>query len=84
MLKRWEAKVTKREVLTAWLVGGGVWVLGLLALVALSAQSAAPAGEFASPPTRAHYVPSQTATRYQDPSGKYTVVVRGPGPAIYF
>lgn len=84
MLKTWEAKVTKREVLSAWLVGGGVWVLGLLALVALSAPSAGPGGEFASPPARAHYVPSQTATRYQDPSGKYTVVVRGPGPAIYF
>ncbi len=62
----------------------GVWVLGLLALVALSAQSADSGGIFASPPARAHYLPSQTATRYQDPSGKYTVVVRGPGPAIYF
>lgn len=84
MLKTWEAKVTKREVLSAWLMGGGVWVLGLLALVVLSAPSAAPGGEFASPQASTHYLASQTATRYQDPSGKYTVVVRGPGPAIYF
>ncbi len=76
--------MTKREVLSAWLIGGGVWVLGLLALVALSAQSPAPGGEIASTSASSHYVPSQTAMRYQDPSGRYTVVVRGPGPAIYF
>ena len=76
--------MSRREFVSAWLFGGGVWLLGLLGLFALSAQS--PEGVAGSGADRvsAYYLASQTATLYQDPSGKYTVVVRAPGPAAYF
>jgi len=84
VLSLWEAKMNRRDLVSAWLFGGAVWVLGLLGLFVLSPQS--PEGELSAGAdrTRAYYLASQTATLYQDPSGKYTVVVRAPGPAAYF
>ncbi len=76
--------MSRRDFVSAWLFGGGVWLLGLLGLFALSPQSPERDAGSGSGRQSAYYLPSQTATLYQDPSGKYTVVVRAPGPAAYF
>jgi hypothetical protein len=70
--------------MSAWIFGGGVWLLGLLGLVAMSAQTPERDIGSGADSGSAYYLPAQTATLYQDPSGKYTVVVRAPGPAAYF
>jgi hypothetical protein len=63
-----------REIAAAWIVGGAIWVAGVGGLAAVSApeaDGAMAAGGFAS-----YLQPSQSWSTYQDPSGKYTVVVR--------
>jgi hypothetical protein len=64
-----------REIATAWIVGGGIWIAGLGGLAALSGADAE--GDMTAVGGLSSYLqPSDTWSTYQDPSGKYWVVER--------
>ena len=64
---------------SAWVIGGGVWLLGMFALMVVPMIATdVNAGVTASP---AYYSHSGNWTTVTDPSGKYTAVVRQMVPA---
>ncbi len=63
-----------REVAAAWIVGGTIWVAGLGGLATLSAPAAD--GTSAAVGANSYLQPTNSWSTYQDPSGRYTVVVR--------
>jgi hypothetical protein len=66
--------VSNRKVIGAWVMGGGIWLLGMLALLVVPMISSnVNAG--VSPPS-AYYSHSGNWKTVTDPSGKYTAVVR--------
>jgi hypothetical protein len=66
--------VTSRKVIGAWVMGGGIWLLGMLALLVVPMISTnVNAGVT---PTSAYYSHSGSWKTVTDPSGKYTAVVR--------
>ena len=66
--------VSNRKVIGAWVMGGGIWLLGMLALMVVPMVSSdVNAGVQQSATYYSHSGAWKTIT---DPSGKYTAVVR--------
>lgn len=65
-----------REIATAWIVGGGIWIAGLGGLAALSGADAEGAMTAGGGGLTSYLQPSDTWSTYQDPSGKYSIVER--------
>ena len=66
--------VTSRKVIGAWVMGGGIWLLGMLALLVVPMISTdVNAGVNSG---SAYYSHSGSWKTVTDPSGKYTVTVR--------
>ena len=66
--------VTSRKVIGAWVMGGGIWLLGMFALLVVPMISTdVNAGVNSG---SAHYSHSGSWKTVTDPSGKYTAVVR--------
>jgi hypothetical protein len=66
--------VTSRKVIGAWVMGGGIWLLGMLALLVVPMISTDVNARVTPAPT--HYSHSGSWKTVTDPSGKYTAVVR--------
>jgi len=69
-------KTWRRELAAAWIVGGAIWMAGVGGLAAVSAPNAEGALAAVGEGPGSYLQPSRTWSTYQDPSGKYTVVVR--------
>ena len=71
----------RRQVLAAWVIGGGLWLAGMAGL-GLHAGAAAVAETCATDEvTTAAFLHTGSWSTYQTPSGKYTVTVRSVRPA---
>jgi len=71
-------RITLSRVVGAWLVGGGIWVLGMFGLMATPVT----ADVTTSPITASDYYTHAGSWRsYTDPTGKYTIVIRTMVPA---
>ena len=78
--------MSTRSFLAAWLTGGGLWLLGLIGLVLVPQpydQRVAYLDGAAASGNSTYYVHTRTSSLHQDPSGKYTVVVRGIRPVAH-
>lgn len=79
--------MSAHSFLSAWITGGGVWLLGLAALFAASQHTedtARDVNESAASSYAAYRVHTQTSWLYQDPSGRYTAVLRATRPVESF
>ena len=65
--------------ISAWVIGGGIWLLGMLALLVVPMITTDVNAGVTSAP--AYYSHSGNWTTVTDPSGKYTAVVREMVPA---
>ena len=71
----------RRQVLAAWVIGGGLWLAGMAGL-GLHAGAATVAETCATDEvTTAAFLHTGSWSTYQTPSGKYTVTVRSVRPA---
>lgn len=67
-----------RRVIGAWVMGGGIWILGMFGLLAAPVT----ADITTSPIVKSdYYAHAGSWQSYTDPSGKYTVVIRSMVPA---
>ena len=66
--------LSRRKVMGAWVMGGGIWLLGMLALLVVPMISLDVNASVTG--TSSHYSHSGNWKTVTDPSGKYTAVVR--------
>ena len=64
------------NVLSAWILGGGIWAFGMLGLFAVPLLCSEAGAEVRGQPTATAYTHTGSWTNYQHPSGKYTIRVR--------
>jgi hypothetical protein len=74
--------VTSRKVMGAWIMGGGIWLLGMLALLVVPMISTDVNAGIT--PASSYYAHSGSWKTVTDASGKYTAVVRNmvQGPKL--
>lgn len=65
-----------RSVISAWILGGGIWALGMLGLFAAPLLATETGAEARAQPVTTAYIHTGSWATYQHPSGKYTVRVR--------
>ena len=66
--------VTSRKVIGAWVMGGGIWLFGMLALLVVPMVSSDVNAQ--SKVVSPYYAHSGSWKTITDPSGKYVAVVR--------
>jgi hypothetical protein len=71
--------VSSRKVIGAWVMGGGIWLFGMLALLVVPMVSTDVNAQ--STVVSNYYAHSGSWKTISDPSGKYTAVVRNLVPA---
>lgn len=69
----------RREIMAAWVVGGGLWLTGMMGLMILPGPADAVQRATANGPS--YFIPTGTLSSYQPLSGKYTVFTRSLRPA---
>ncbi len=65
-----------RETAAAWIVGGGIWLAGIGGLAYATAPAIDGSMGVAGNAGASYFIPANTWSTYQDPSGKYRVVER--------
>ncbi len=65
-----------RSVISAWILGGGIWALGMLGLFAAPLLATESGAEARESTTVTAYIHTGSWATYQHPSGKYTVRLR--------
>ncbi len=78
--------MSARSFLAAWVTGGGLWLLGLIGLVVVPQHydpNVAYLDDATASRDSTYYVHTRTSWLHQDPSGKYTVVVRAIRPVAH-
>lgn len=71
-----------RELVAAWIVGAGIWLIGMGGLIAASDPTDDQAAQVETDGTSSYFLPAGGWSTYQDPSGRYTVVHRSLRPVL--
>ena len=71
----------RRQILAAWVVGGGLWLAGLAGLGLHAGATTDDQTLATDAVTTATFLHTGSWSTYQTPSGKYTVTLRSVRPA---